>query len=178
MQDLWTFVRNNPWLWAVAGLELVIWIGAIVTLVRAGGGRRATSPVRTATRSQIRALRLAYLAAAGAVGLDAWYVIERVIPAYSTFAASGALTPATLGIHGVLGLSFLTLIWRPYAWGKLLGGFVGLVWTVSGLASVLLDPEPAFLPRLVPGFILMGAAVLHQVVDPRFGAVYLRARPG
>lgn len=177
MQDHWSFVRHYPWLWPVAGLELAIWIGAVVTLVRAGGGRRAAAPVRTAALSRIRALRLGYLAATGAVGIDAWYVIARVIPAYSKFAASGALAPTTLGVHGVLGLSFLTLTWRPYGWGKLLAGFVGLVWILSALASALLNPEPAILWRLIPGLILVGAAALHQVVDPRFDASYLRARP-
>jgi hypothetical protein len=169
MRDYWT----SPWLWAVAGIELAIWIFSIRALARVGG-RQGAASVRTATPGAMRALRLAYLAATGAVGFDGWYAARYEIPAYLHFTAGGALPPVTFAIHGMLGLAFVTLIWRPYAWGKLVAGFAGLVWTISGLATALLSSWPLIPPSFVCGLVFLGAAAVHQVVDPRFGGAYLR----
>jgi hypothetical protein len=40
MQNLWTFVQNNPWILAVVGFGLAAWIGALVAIVRATKFRR------------------------------------------------------------------------------------------------------------------------------------------
>jgi len=178
MQDLRSF-GANPWLWAVTGLELAIWIGGTVTVVRANARKRAADRARAGAPCQIAALRLAYLAATGAVGLDLWYMLKDAMPALAHFTPSdsGAIQNVTFGVHGLLGLAFLTLIWRPYAWGKVLAGVFGLIWALFGLATVFLAIGLVIPSNLVSGLILLGAAIVHQVVDPRFGAGYLRATP-
>ncbi len=70
---------------------------------------------------------------------------------------------------------FIFLSFRPYWWGKLLCVWAGISWLgFSGAMCLLSGYDSRLLWILMAGVIMLLAAILHQIADPRFGGTYPR----
>lgn len=132
-------------------------------------------------------LRAAYLAAAAATCGVGWLLASGRLFDF-VFSLDGGspaeftdlFVPMQLISTGpvvVLLAAFLWLARRPRWWGKLLCAWAGLSWTgfspmarvVAGFEGHAVPPEIGVLP-LVCGLTVLAVGVLHQVLEPGFGA--------
>jgi hypothetical protein len=85
----------------------------------------------------------------------------------SNISGRAALTPhlAAIGL----------LVLRPYWWGKLLCVWAGVCWIGFALVgSSMWGLNPPLAGILAAGAAMLMVAIVHQIVDPRFGG-YLRS---
>lgn len=155
--------------------------------------RRSSRPPPVGSPKQINRLRASYLLAAAATLLVAGLAMSGLIGGFmeGLMVAQTGTTPAEMrqffdamrlaqGIMllGLAGL-FAFLAIRPYWWGKLLCLWAGLSWGGFGLVGWAFGGElvPTLGWILGAAFSMITAAVVLQLVDPRFGGSYLRIGP-
>jgi hypothetical protein len=157
------------------------------TLANARAKRNAPAP--TGPIRKLIALRAAYAVAVAAALTLGWYLTSgQMDGAFLAGAGSadelqqaipGGLHTILLVFAGVpfIGLTgaFTLLAFRPYWWGKVLCAMCGISWTMFSLASAAMPGGAGIqiLP-LAAGAAVFAAAIVHQIVDPRFSGSYLR----
>ncbi|MCA3724095.1 MAG: hypothetical protein IM671_08955 [Phenylobacterium sp.] len=150
----------------------------------AAAKRRRDVGASTASEGRVLVLRGAYLAAALATGVMGWFALSGRLEAMIV-SITGADASTLLGLHamimmiiplfGLLSGVLVFLSFRPYWWGKLLCAWAGLGWVGFGvIPSMVGAPNSGSEMVGVAGLVMLSAAIIHQVADPRFGGPYLR----
>gem|GEM_PF-1902204 len=157
---------------------------------RAKAEQRRLAPPPTGSGRSILLLRIAYgLAIASLVLVGGLTASGKVMEAL--LALVGETPQDFMGWEmmvamnvtaGVLALAmaylFVFLLRRPYWWGKLICLWVGLGWFGFGLVGLLLSGgHLTLLAVALGGIVMLTAAILHQIADPRFSGSYLRPPP-
>ena len=157
--------------------------------------RRRARPAPTASGLAVNLARAAYGLAAASTLLLGWLAASGRIGdlMLNLLATQGGEPPLAFrsalqairffegGLMAALAGLFLFLAARPYWWGKVLCLWAAVSWGGFGLVGAVFfgaGAQPTLVGVLVAAVGVLTAAVVVQVVDPRFGGSYLRGPAG
>lgn len=184
--DGWTFGVGVP-----IGALYVLWFwkfGAAPTPEQIAANEARRQPV-TGPPWRIWMLRIAYVMAFGGAGLMGFLIASGAVmnqmvalageDAVARADVEGFRTVLTYGGSAVLvafGALIAFLAFRPFWWGKLLCLFAGLAWLMNGLVMAAFGLEGTTSSLILTcGAAMLGAALLHQIADPRFSGGWMRS---
>ncbi len=173
------------------GALYVLWFwkfGAAPTAEQLAARAARQQPV-TGARWRVRSLRVAYLLAVGATALMAFLIISGAVMKQMNAMMGEDIAPdPTLqqfettfsyvggGVLLALAGLFVFLAFRPFWWGKLLCLFAGLAWLMNGLMMTAFGSGGATSSLIATsGGLMIIAALLHQIADPRFSGTWMRS---